>query len=273
MIIISQTQSCDPSSFSDKDNFNDGQGFHIKTSSNSPIISINSNYDLNQTAASGNGTVSNPYIIEGLTINGNGSLYCILINNTNKFFNLRGCVLFNSSYGVYFNNVSNGELSINQIFGNINAGLFMESSFNNSIFGNSVYKNLMCGFFVRNCSYIEISGNDLERNSFIGIFLNMSNFNDILLNSISYHQNALLLESSNYSSLIFNKGINNGYGIRQINCIGNILSENLFTTKSNSRDDSTKEDIDVSIVDFTMLLLIGIFGLIITYVFLRKLLF
>ena len=51
--------------------------------------------------------------------------------------------------------------------------------------------------------------------------MSMSNSDDIILNSIDYHQYALFLFSSNHSSIVYNEGINNKYGITQINCADN----------------------------------------------------
>ncbi len=234
LIIISQIQSNDSSSFSDKDNFMIGQNFHIKTSSNSPIISINSNNELNQTATSGNGTIPNPYVIEGLTINGNGSLYCILINNTNKFFILKNCNLINSTYGIYLNNVTNGEVSFNLVSDNINSGLIMKSSFNNTV---------LCNLF--------------QSNNFSGIFLFNSNFNEILVNSIDYHQYALILDSSNYSSVIGNSGINNIIGIKEVNCSNNSFVDNEFRSsiRDINSDSNSKSDKKISL-DYTFILFI-----------------
>lgn len=231
--------------------------FKIKASSNSKIIIINNNYELNQTATSGNGTLSNPYIIEDLTINGNGSLYSILINNTNKFFTIRDCKLFNSTYGIYMHNVSNGEISNNQIYDNLETGIFMSDSVNNSILINTIFNNRIYGIFSQESNLTKIIGNHIYNNNYTGIYLSMSNSNDVMLNSIDYHQYALFLHSSNHSSFIYNEGVNNQYSIEQVNCIENIFNENSFKIISSSRTldgDGSDDDYEEVIIDFTIVL-------------------
>lgn len=272
LIIISQIhQFNDLSSYEDKDNFMIDQNFQIKTSSNSQVISINGNYELNQTATSGNGTMSNPYIIEWLTINGNGSLYCILINNTNKFFIIRDCTLFNSTFGLYLNNVSNGDIFNNFIYSNFYAGLLIKGSNNNTILLNNVYNNRLYGCLMHNCNFTKLTGNQFRNNNFTGIFLNFSHFNDILVNEINYHQYALILQSSNYSSVISNHGIINNYGIKQIDCTGNVLEGNFFRKVSPTRySDSKSEKHKKTIIDFTLILLVGISGLALCFFIQKK---
>ena len=267
LVIISQNQSYNSDSFSN--NAKSKQGFHVKASSNNPIISINSNYELNQTATSGNGTLLNPYVIEGFTINGNGSLYCILINNTDKFFIIRDCTIFNSTYGIYLNNVSNGEVSLNSIFSNLITGLFMKYCFNNSILLNSVYGNKVYGIFIQESNFTQILGNHLNNNNFAGMFLNYSHFNDITLNSINGHQNAIIMLASNYSSVISNNGINNNNDIKQINCTGNTLGGNSFRVVSRENSSGESKSV-IHIADFTIILLLCIFGFLAYFMFYIK---
>ena len=266
MVIISHSQSYN-SAFSK--NVGSEQSFHVKTSSGSQVISINGNYELNQTSTSGNGTESNPYIIEGLTINGNGSLYCILINNTNKFFIVRDCTLFNSTFGLYLNNVSNGEVFNNYIFSNFNAGLLIDGSNNNTVLFNNVYSNRLYGCLMHNCNFTQIIGNSFWNNNYTSIFLNYSHFNEIYINEINNHQFALILQRSNYSSVVSNHGINNNYGIKQIECNGNVLEGNLFRELSSTRSSASDAKNGKHKIDFTFILLVVIFSFVL-YFFLSK---
>ena len=63
----------------------------------SPII-INGNGDFTPSngVTSGGGTYGNPYIIEDYTIDVDGPLNCIFINNTNAYFKIQNCTLINS---------------------------------------------------------------------------------------------------------------------------------------------------------------------------------
>jgi len=48
----------------------------------------------------GDGTYSTPYIIENLCINGRRHIYCISIKNTNVYFIIKNCILFNTKEDV-----------------------------------------------------------------------------------------------------------------------------------------------------------------------------
>ncbi|MHA1893508.1 MAG: hypothetical protein ACTSX4_03290 [Candidatus Helarchaeota archaeon] len=67
--------------------------FKLKIKINPPI-SINGNGELNNTADSGYGNITHPYIIENKTINGGGATG-ILIKNTDSFFIIRNCTIYN----------------------------------------------------------------------------------------------------------------------------------------------------------------------------------
>ena len=74
-----------------------------------PII-ILSDADFPGIASSGNGTKSNPWIIENWEINGTGYSNCIYIEDTTEFFEVRDCYLHDSDTGIYLYNVQNGNL-------------------------------------------------------------------------------------------------------------------------------------------------------------------
>lgn len=268
LVIISHSQSYN-SAFSN--NVGSKQGFQVKTCSSSQVISISGNDELNQTATSGNGTILNPFIIEGLTINGNGSLYCILVNNTDKFFIIKDCTTFNSTYGIYLNNVSNGEVFNNYIYGNLNAGLLINGSSNNTILFNNVHENRLYGCLMQNCNFTKIISNQFWNNNITSIFLNYSHFNEVYINEIDYHQYALILQRSNYSSVVSNHGINNNYGIKQIKCNGNVLEGNLFREVSSARSNDVKNETHgKTAIDFTLILLIGISSFVLGFFIQKK---
>ncbi len=103
----------------------------------------------------------------------------------------------------------------------------------------------------------------------------MSDSNDIMVNSINYHQYAIFLYSSNHSSVIYNEGINNDYSIKQINCIDNTFDENSFKILTYSRtvdSDTNDNEYEEKIVDFTILLLFCLFSFVLG-IFARKILY
>ena len=85
-------------------------------STHSPIvIEGDENFTRENGVVSGDGTASNPYVIENYTIRLNSSGTGILIKNTTKHFVIRNCTLMGSqspggSVGIRLQNVSNGEI-------------------------------------------------------------------------------------------------------------------------------------------------------------------
>ena len=86
-------------------------------------IFINKNSDFTKAngVVSGNGTELNPYIIENWSIDVKGSSHGIHINDTNAFFIIRNCYLYNgtaepSQYnGIFLSEVSNGKITNNNV--------------------------------------------------------------------------------------------------------------------------------------------------------------
>jgi len=128
-------------------------GMEIKGTAHNPIH-INGNEDFASQAATngwpGNGTQENPYIIEGYEINANGGTYCIWIENTNVWFVIRNCILWNATSpmsepdgaGIYLKNVQNGTIDNNTCTNNY-YGIYMYSSSNNEVANNNCSGNSM----------------------------------------------------------------------------------------------------------------------------------
>jgi parallel beta-helix repeat protein len=102
---------------------------------NHTAIFINGNDDFTAEngVTGGNGTPNNPYLIEGWTIIGNGSVSTgILIKNTTSWFIIRDCVVSNFTKGigcgVELVNVSNGHLERVETLENHHGIVILESS-------------------------------------------------------------------------------------------------------------------------------------------------
>ena len=83
------------------------------TGSNIYIDDLNPSYNWAYTESnydwcSGSGTLNNPYIIENVTINGQGSGTGIRILNSEKYFKIKNCTIFNSTTGILLSSVING---------------------------------------------------------------------------------------------------------------------------------------------------------------------
>ncbi len=106
-------------------------------------ISINNDTDFRNQAKNegwkGNGTEDDPYIIENYDIsNPNGC--AIYINYTISHFIIRNCSLHDSESGIYFSDVSNGQIYNNTIYNNMN-GTYLEWSTGLNIFFHNNFIN------------------------------------------------------------------------------------------------------------------------------------
>ncbi len=161
----------------------------------SPILIDNSdfNYNWSKTVSdnpwcSGNGTVSNPYIIENVTIDGQYSSSCIEIRNSNEYFIIRNCTMYNSGFnfmdpyaGIRLDNVNNGILINNTCSFNIDNGIYLVGSDNNDILENVIVNNYY-GLYLSSSDGNNITDNIFNNNYFYGIYLDWS-LNNIFSNN------------------------------------------------------------------------------------------
>ena len=114
-------------------------------------ISINGNNNFNTTAYNegwpGNGTITNPFVIEGLNITGTVSNGQIFIQNTNVYFKINNClIIHNNNIGIYLYNVIHGQLDNNTIGSHTAYGIFLENSQNNT-FSNNFFSDNRFGIY------------------------------------------------------------------------------------------------------------------------------
>lgn len=109
---------------------------------------------VNESWCKGNGTLSNPYIIENLTINANGAKKsCIEIINSNVHFIVRNCYFYNTSTsGAYYAGINLQDTLYGKIFNNIiqdvASGVYFWRSDNLTISNNYVYNTVYCFYGV-----------------------------------------------------------------------------------------------------------------------------
>ena len=244
-----------------KSNFDSTVNFTIETSSSVQVIIINGNYELNQTASSGNGTVTNPYIIADKRIDAHGNTYGILINNTNKYFSIINCTVFNASYGVFLHNVSKGTIYDCYIEDNSITGITMSNCSNNTIFWNYIHSNTRHGIVFDRSTHNEINANYLWDNQHSGIYLNSSNYNNITGNLLTDQDYAIYLLSSNHSYIAYNFGSFNNHTIIQNNCVDNTLVNNFIEDlgRANTEiEQSDDENTELVHLDFTYIIIFGL---------------
>jgi parallel beta-helix repeat protein len=181
-----------------------------------PILIVgNDNFTPANGVNGGSGTENDPYIIENWDIsaeNANG----IDIRNTTAYFIVRNCYMhdqWENYCGIYFSNVTNGEIDNNLLENNPVenncSGIVLANSCNNLIFNNIVKYN----YVIKNGPLY--AGIQLDSNS---------DNNSIENNTIDNNLFGIFLWHSSDKNLIFNNTVeNNFYGIFLDNCSDNNL--------------------------------------------------
>jgi len=166
----------------------------------------------------GSGVKVDPYIIQNVSINGTASASCFEIKNSNVYFIIRTCVIYNAkglSYaGIRLWHVSNGVIANNTIIDN-GYGISIEESNSIAISGNSIMRNER-GVWITWSSYCKILGNNITMNWpdspgwEYGIALRImgGGSNTILKNNIQNNQNGIFLQDSKNNLVYYNYFIN-----------------------------------------------------------------
>jgi parallel beta-helix repeat protein len=219
------------------------------------FINGNSNFTSANGVTGGNGTPSDPYIIDGWNITSSSATQ-IKIRNTTAHFVIRNVSLDpgpNTVEGIYLDNCTNGQI-INATISNATRGIFLyQTSYinisrcnisnsyygiflvfdsdNNIITDNEIIDNDW-GILVSYSSYNYFKNNSIKYNSNSGLEISWSPFNNITENYFFKNQNGVKLDYSSYINVSKNEIIsNNEYGVgtrgsRWINISNNNISVN-----------------------------------------------
>jgi len=177
----------------------------------------------------GNGTYSEPYIIEDFVIDGGGSGDGILIENSDVYFRIENCTIYNAYSGIKLNYTNNGTLFENNCSNNEH-GIHLENCKDNFISGNTVHNNFQTGISIPSCINIKVSENNVNSNQLLGIALMGSDHNSILNNSVSYSgADGISMGTCDYNNISGNTLDNNPFGIyidegRYNLILGNIIN-------------------------------------------------
>ncbi len=185
-----------------------------KISKISPKIYINNNWTDVKAAGIciGSGTSSDPYIIQNLEIDAGGTDFCITIENSQEYFEIKNCTLANNGSsslegGIFLNNITNGKIKNNSI------------SLNGPTWGESR------GINVRSSSSFAIQENIIQQTGISrGIHLFNSSFITISLNNISGGSYSMYIYSCNFVNITQNIDIFNSISLNY--CNYNIISQN-----------------------------------------------
>lgn len=160
----------------------------LRISKVSVKIHIDNNWTQVKTAGicTGQGTYSDPYVIEDLIIDCNNSGSSIFIENSNVHFRIENCTLYNSvnisHAGIMLSNVTNSVLTNNNCSSNY-IGIYINNSDYNLISGNVVNDNIRDGIHLYNSDYNVIWGNNTCNNNHYGIGIYFSDYNIFLINT------------------------------------------------------------------------------------------
>ncbi|NVM19841.1 MAG: Loki-CTERM sorting domain-containing protein [Candidatus Lokiarchaeota archaeon] len=210
---------------------------NLKISAVSGRIHIDNNWTAAKSAGicAGNGTYSEPYIIEDLVIDANNTGSCILIENSSVYFKIENCTLYNSEYRIY----------PDYGFRDWTGGIKLYNCSNGILINNNCSFNYI-GIYLLNCIDITVSANNASDN-YHGIYLTYVGDDDALYkyttqniimgNTASFNtRDGIRLGGGKYNVVSGNTANNNGdyaAGIYLVNSDDNIISGN--TANNNYR--------------------------------------
>ncbi|MFX0070056.1 MAG: nitrous oxide reductase family maturation protein NosD [Candidatus Hermodarchaeota archaeon] len=175
---------------------------------------------------SGSGTINDPYVIEGLTIDAMNSGSGIYILDTD-YLRIEDCTCINSSgsyiydAGIRLNNVNYAEIINNnctrngQYSGSYGSGIVCITMANSTISGNNVDDNNRYGLRLTGCNFNTIVDNTItETDATYNFYMSSSNNNTIIRNDISEDAtNALYISSCNGNEITGNVFYNSYRGL------------------------------------------------------------
>ncbi|MEM4308931.1 MAG: NosD domain-containing protein, partial [Thermoplasmata archaeon] len=207
-------------------------------------ITNNNEFTAENGVIRGSGTQNDPYIIGDWEIDAKGGTYCIWIENTDVYFVVRNCTVYNATNagsvpygaGITLNNMRNGFLENNKC-NNSNRGIYLYgSSQYNNITNNNAYGNTQYGIYLYSSSnYNNITNNNASNNNQFGVYLySSSNYNNITNNTVSGNANhGILLYSSNNNNITSNNASGNtNYDIYLYSSSNNTIANNKATDNS-----------------------------------------
>ena len=213
----------------------DLDNYKLKSSKISGKIHIDNNWTDTKSAGicTGNGTYSEPYVIKDLVIDGGDTGICILIENSNVYFKIENCSLYNSrvgdpafpAAGIKLKHVNNSQLINNDCSSNYD-GIYLWFSNNNNVSGNTVSYNTY-GIQLTQSNKNNINGNIANTNHVNGISLGDSNLNNISGNIALNNNIGIYIQVSNNNTVMGNTASNNDViGIALSSSDNNTISEN-----------------------------------------------
>lgn len=202
-------------------------------------LDISGDTELNDSAVSGEGTLNNPYILEGWNITSTTNSG-ISITGTTKYFVIRNCWIKTPSYyGINITNVGDSTVNItNNICIECSRGIYLTNTPNSIITNNYCSYSADIGIVITTIHLTYLQNNTCNFNTHVGIYLEESHMSVIMENTLigngiagiylycsselEIYDNTILnttdtgiyFNSCGYSKITWNKIINSGdYGL------------------------------------------------------------
>ncbi|UCG69999.1 MAG: right-handed parallel beta-helix repeat-containing protein, partial [Thermoplasmata archaeon] len=205
-------------------------------------LRIDNNTDFADTVAffgwAGDGSESNPYIIEGLTLDAGSLGYGIYIGNTTSNFIIRNCSIENSTgnsqqyfrnSGIYLYNATNGTLENNDIKANDGNGINIEYSMDIVLTNNTCRYNNWSGIYTGYYSNITIDTNVCTYNNWSGVYLWSTSDSFVINNTLLNNSEGITFEWSNNNVIEDNSVLNNSNGLSMLSSDLNFIANNSFS--------------------------------------------
>lgn len=196
-----------------------------------PPFFIDGNLNFDQMAIEnnwkGDGTESNPYVIENLTIKDDNSKYGISINNVSKFFIINNCFIRKSKFGILINNSKNGIIKKCTFLDETWSGIEIINSNSIIIINNSFSSIFWASIEILNSNNSKLEENDINK-GFNGINLINISFCLIQENFLYDNDYGGISIKNSFNNTIDNNYFVHGkkYGVYSYNSINNLIQSN-----------------------------------------------
>ncbi|NHJ47517.1 MAG: hypothetical protein FK733_07005 [Asgard group archaeon] len=136
-------------------------------------------------------------------------------------------ILDSNSFGILVEGNNESTINGNIVRNSVESGILMKNGTRNSINDNIVTDNFRNGIALNDCFNVTIDGNSISNNNDHGIRFQTSDNNTISNNEIMKNgQYGIFLTESNFNEIINNKLIGNQDCFYEVDCQGNIFTDN-----------------------------------------------
>jgi len=200
----------------------------------------------------GSGTEEDPYVITGLEIDAGGYLSAIDIGNSNVYFKVTNCLLYNATdQDIMIRFASNGSL-IDNYCNDSKVGIKVWQSDNQSISWNTCAGNSLQGVLVSWSENVTVFNNTCDSNDDSGIGIYYSKNNSVSENLCYNNTYGILFSNSRRNEVMYNNlSSNSDVGVSiDLNSRDNRLLNNTFYHNNgtgNSYNPSNSQAFDAGI--------------------------